>query len=111
MATGPDIVPGAEGRVLSVTGSKDAAPVQGPTELVATTVIFPEPVEDAAVTVIDVPPCPEAMLPKDEGTVQVYEFAPLTDAIEYIFPVELLQRIAEPLIAPKGAGAGFTVTE
>jgi hypothetical protein len=65
---------------------------------VATTVILPEPADDAPVTVMDVPPCPEAILPKDEGTVQVYEFAPLTAAIVYILPVALVQRIAEPLI-------------
>ena len=90
--------------LLIVTANDADADV--PHVFVAVTETFPE--VDPNVIVALVVPCPPVTV-APAGTVQVYEVAPATAAIEYTFPVELGQAVAEPVIVPGVAGAALNV--
>jgi hypothetical protein len=96
----PEIVPGVVGIVFTVTAKVCA--VEFPQVLFAVTVIFPE----VALTVVeilfvvDVPVQPP-------GNVQVYDVAPATAVMEYVFVVPE-QIVVVPEIVPGVAGIVFT---
>jgi hypothetical protein len=73
-----------------------------PQELFAVTLMFPlEPAVAVIEFVVDVPDHPE-------GSVQVYEVAPVTEAIEYVCD-DVWQTVADPVTAPGADGTVLTV--
>ena len=98
----PEIVPGVAGIVFTVIAKVTAA--EFPQVLFAVTVMFPLVALAVALIlfVVDVPVQPP-------GNVQVYEVAPATAVIEYVFVVPE-QMVAVPEIVPGVAGIVFTTT-
>ncbi len=72
-----------------------------PQALLAVTLTLPEIFPKTIVT--EVVPCP-AVIQLPEGTVQVYEVAPVTVAMEYTLPEPAAQAFVSPEIAPGVAG-------
>ena len=96
MVAFPLIVPGVDGIEFTVTAKVLAA--DEPQELFAVTDMFPLVVLAVAVIELDVE---EPVQP--EGKVQVYEVAPLTAVMLYVFELEE-QILVFPLIVPGVAG-------
>jgi len=96
---GPEGIAGAEGILRTVTASMLAPLV--PQLLLAVTVTLPDVVP--MVTVIEVVPVP-AVIVAPAGTVQVYEVALATAAMEYTLPVVEAHAVTGPVIAPGVAG-------
>lgn len=92
----PEILPGVFGIEFTVTDKVLAA--EEPQELLAFTVIFPpdEPAEAVIEVEVEEPDHPE-------GRVHVYEVAPLTADMLYVFELEA-QMLVLPEILPGVAG-------
>ena len=98
----PEIFPGVAGIELTTIGKVWAE--EGPHELFAVTIMFPL-VEFAVVAILVVEEVPA----HPPGKVQVYEVAPLTAEMEYVFEVPA-QIVVFPVMPPGVTGEEFTAT-
>ena len=97
-----------EGIAFIFTARHDALLL--PQELSAVTQIFPFTAPLPKSTKMELVPCPEFTVAPD-GTVQLYEVAPLTALIEYATANVFAQTLDVPEIDPGVIGAEYTVTE
>jgi hypothetical protein len=86
----PPVISGTAFRALQAEGLL-------PQLLFAVTQIFPVENEVPKLTVTEVVPCPETIV-APVGTVQVYDVAPVMDAMEYTTPFLLHKPTVSPVI-------------